>query len=956
METVTEEIEATVALPANESTDSAVDSTFSELDTAHSAIRQDKPEPVGIGSQASTAILAELFVQVLQQRSPATVAFFKADDLTQQHALDIDTESGRLAGAEDQAMIKDYMQACGIWFHLLNIAEKIGVDQQRNAVDMQSDGKSPGTFASVFAYAKQAGMSAEEVSRQLAKLSTGVVLTAHPTEARRVTIVDIHRRIYRKVSRLGAGLLSTAEQQQLATQIRNEIDLLWLTGDIYLEKPTVGSEVSKGMHFFKKSLFDSVVGVYSRLQSGLSEHYPQAATQVPAVLKFGSWIGGDRDGNPNVTNSVTWDALLAGRDAALQRHTVSLKHLISRLSIAEHSIDAPDWFKARLEDELRGMAAADSIRQRNPGEIFRQYIACMLHKLDLTNAVDRYRKSQQLINDLDNLSQALHEAGCGAHSDYLIQPIRREVETFGFRTASLDLRENSQSLNAALAEIWSQFNGSGNDWMDTAPEVESDEWLAWLQSELDRDYPDGRGVDFSSLSEATVQTLGMFQLIARASRELDAGAIGTFIISMSRCVADILGAYLLARYAGAFANEGNARVCIVPIVPLFETIDDLRSAPAILTELMTSELVRRSIKYSGGSQEVMVGYSDSNKDGGFLTATWEVSKAQAVMQQAARRCGVEVSFFHGRGGSVSRGGAPTGRAIAAQPANTINGRLRITEQGEVVSAKYSNRKVAEYQLELLLSGVLEHTLKSPDEPELSLNKEFDEVMESLSALSYAQYRELADMPELLTFYSVASPVEELALLKLGSRPARRFGAASLDDLRAIPWVFAWSQNRLFVPGWYGVGTALASLKQSRGEAGWKLLQRMYRESRVFRLVIDEVEKSILQVDLEVARGYADLVEDQMLADRVYQRITEEFNITTEKILALTGESVLCERFETVGDLHTRRQHMLKQAGLKQIQLLERYRAARQEGRYDEDCLTALLLSINCVSSGLGWTG
>jgi phosphoenolpyruvate carboxylase len=357
------------------------------------------------------------------------------------------------------------------------------------------------------------------------------------------------------------------------------------------------------------------------------------------------------------------------------------------------------------------------------------------------------------------------------------------------------------------------------------------------------------------------------------------------------------------------------------------------------------------VKYLGGTQEVMIGYSDSNKDGGFVTSNWELYRAQAALTRVGARAGIPISFFHGRGGSVSRGGAPTGHAIAAQPAGSIHGRMRLTEQGEVVSSKYANKGTAQYQMELLAASVLAHTLKSLDEKELQSNPEFQEALDALSNLAFTCYRGLAEMGGLVDYYNAASPVEELTQLNIGSRPARRFGARSLADLRAIPWVFAWTQNRHHVPAWYGLGSALRSFIDVRGDDGRDLLRRMFAESRLFRLVIDEAEKSLCFVDLDVARSYAALLPDGALRERLFGMVEREYELSCRAVLELTGEDRLGRRFRKFSRKLQRRGAILKQVGLVQARLVRRFRDRR-----DHADLVPLLLSINCVSSGLGWTG
>jgi phosphoenolpyruvate carboxylase len=447
----------------------------------------------------------------------------------------------------------------------------------------------------------------------------------------------------------------------------------------------------------------------------------------------------------------------------------------------------------------------------------------------------------------------------------------------------------------------------------------------------------------------------MFQLVRELREEIDREAFGSFILSMTRSVSDVLGAYLLAKHAGLFADTGAVESCTLPIVPLFETIEDLQRAPAIMRELLTIPLVRRSVRSQGGVQEVMIGYSDSNKDGGFLTSNWELSKAQIKLTRLGKEAGIPIAFFHGRGGSVSRGGAPTGRAIAAQPAGSIQGRMRITEQGEVVSFKYANRGTAQYQIELLAASVVEHSLKSEREKALAPTAEFDEAMEALSGAAQACYRQLIDHPDLLPYYQAASPLEELSMLNLGSRPARRFGARSLHDLRAIPWVFAWSQNRHFVPGWYGVGSGILTFLQVRGQRGAALLDRMFSESRLFRLIVDEVEKTLSYVDLEIAREYAELVPEPSVRASILGMVEEEYYRTVEAVLKISGGRELVERYPRFRRRLARRLPTINQVSRQQIELLRRFRESGGD-KSQEEQMSALLLSINTIAAGFGATG
>jgi phosphoenolpyruvate carboxylase len=447
----------------------------------------------------------------------------------------------------------------------------------------------------------------------------------------------------------------------------------------------------------------------------------------------------------------------------------------------------------------------------------------------------------------------------------------------------------------------------------------------------------------------------MFELARDKGNEFDREAFGSFILSMTRSVADILGAYLLAKEAGLFLDAAGVEACTLPIVPLFETIADLRAAPAIMRELLSLPVVRRSARAQGGVQEVMIGYSDSNKDGGFLASNWELAKAQTRLTKIGSEAGIPIAFFHGRGGSVSRGGAPTAQAIAAQPAGSINGRLRVTEQGEVVSFKYANRGTAAYQMEVLGAAVLKHALISEREQALVPRAEFDEAMEALSGAAYAAYAGLISHPDLLPYFQAASPLEEIALLNIGSRPARRFGARSLGDLRAIPFVFAWSQNRHVVTGWYGTGSGIASFLDVRKGRGEALLRRMFTESRLFRLIIGEVEKTLCLVDLKIAREYAGLVADMAKRDAIFALIEQEFRLTCDMVLRISQEREIGERFPSYRARLAHRLPTINQVNRDQVELLRRFRACETEEAM-EAYKSNLLLSINCIASGLGATG
>jgi len=850
------------------------------------------------------------------------------------------------------------LQVQGIWFQLLSIAEQNAAMRRRRQIEAErGHDQLRGTFENVISSAAASGIKADNIRALLDQLRVRPVITAHPTEAKRVTVLEKHRRIYRRLVDLESPRWTPRERQALVAGLRNDIELLWLTGELRLAKPTVPQEVYWGLHYFNETLFEAVPDLMAKVERALAEYYPGETFQVPAFFQFGSWVGGDRDGNPFVTNDVTRSTLLENRLTGVRRYHRRLGELARALSITERAITVSDRFRQALERELAATGEAEAIATRNPGEVFRQYLATMLRRLEvMIRATERgeslvdpagYASADALIADLKLIETELLEADRPEIAEALVRPVRREVEAFRFSTVRLDVRENTTKLNAALRALHSATTGGAE--APGNPEA----WRTWIAAELAR--PLAPNAPLPTLPKDSAETLGMFALVRQLREEVDREAFGSFVLSMTRSVSDILGAYLLAKTAGLFADAPGVESATLPIVPLFETIDDLQRAPAIMKELLNVPVVRRSVRAQGGVQEVMIGYSDSNKDGGFLASNWELYKAQIKLTRVGREAGVPIAFFHGRGGSVSRGGAPTGRAIAAQPAGSIGGRLRITEQGEVVSFKYANRGTAQYQIELLAASVAEHTLKSEREEALVPTAEGDEAMEALSGAAMAAYRRLIDDPNLLPYYQAASPLEELTLLNMGSRPARRFGAQSLSDLRAIPWVFAWSQNRHFVPGWYGVGSGMLTFLQVRGQRGSTLLARMFADSRLFRLIVDEVEKTLSYVDLDLARQYAELVPDREVREAIFPMIEEEYHRTVEAVLRISGGRQLAERFPRFRRKLARRMPTLNQVSRQQIELLRRFRESGGD-RTQEEQLSALLLSINAIAAGFGATG
>ncbi len=843
-----------------------------------------------------------------------------------------------LAGAERELPegkhLISYLQALNIWFQLLKIVEEnAGMRVRRKAETEQGPQAVEGSFAK--ALAECGDVSPEDFKASADRLSVGPTLTAHPTEAKRVTVLEIHRRIYRALVTLETQRWTPRERREMLLDVESEIDLLWLTGELRLERPSPEDEIEWGLQFFRDSLFDAIPELFDAFHVAAQGRFALDDDSTPCV-QFHSWIGGDRDGNPNVSIQTTRTALERNRAAILEKYLSALTNAAQQISIsATISGLRPDAVDSLNQIIAASPPAAAGDTHRNPGEHFRQAFSAMRRRMVATrDRADRaYTHVSAFVADLRRIETALGSIEADRLASRLVRPIRWQAEVFGFRTVTLDVRQNSSVTTRVIADIWSQ---SG-----TSPEYGTPEWSEHLRSqlatadlpEIDRDRLDGEGQEL----------LGLLDLMRTAQRGGDPQAVGPFILSMTRSCDDLLGIFLLARYAGFGSEKLDLRV-----VPLFETIEDLRAAPQILDDLLKVPLARRSLVGMSHTIEVMLGYSDSNKDGGFICSTWELEKAQRNISRTLEAQELKPVFFHGRGGSVSRGGAPTERAIAAQPKGTIHGKLRTTEQGEVVSSKFANRGTARHELELLASSVLARSLNRhvPD-----IEPDFHDALEALSGMSQTAYSTLLHQPGFIDYFQQASPVEELAMLKMGSRPARRFGAKSLDDLRAIPWVFAWSQNRHLVTGWYGFGSAIASFRRFRREEGDALLQRMFGESLLFRLIIDEVEKSLFHADMAIAARYATLVTDSDIGETIFGLIRREHEASCEELRAITGSAQIGARFPNMKGRFARVRGELDRVHDIQIAQLRQIRAAG-----DGKGTVPLMQSMNCVAAALGWTG
>ncbi|MFV1859243.1 MAG: phosphoenolpyruvate carboxylase [Anaerolineales bacterium] len=865
------------------------------------------------------------------------------------------------------------LKAFTTYFHLVNLAE----EHQRVRVLRTREkgaGASPLTHSiaeAVYALSAQ-GMPAEGMQELLNRLSIEMVFTAHPTQSKRRTVLEKLRAISTALYQLDTQDLLPWERDRLLANLRAHITLLWLTDEVRERRPTLFDEVRNGLWYFSETLFDVAPEIYHSLHQALAQAYPGCPFQVPAFLRFGSWIGGDRDGNPHVTAEVTAKTFRLHREMAQQHHGQTLLWLIGELSLSGGG--------ARLTPALREFVAGQSARYpdlaqalegRNLDEPYRQALSFIAHRLGEHTPPGRppgpggpddpwpqlaYVGGLELLADLSRVAESLQHTSSAVLVEERLAPLLRQVETFGLHTAALDIRQHSAEHEAVVAELLSAAGIASN--YDALPEADRVTLLNQLLEtatfpSVDPSTLSGAstGASAEALSPAlersegtsqTVEILDLFQLLRRVCDE-DPQALGCYLISMARQPSDVLEVLWLA---------GTSAVRGLDIAPLFETIADLELAPAVLETLLGTPAYRTHLRARGDHQLIQLGYSDSTKDGGYLMANWALYRAQRALTAVARPHGVRLTFFHGRGGAVGRGGGPTHRAILGLPPDSMDGHIRLTEQGEVLFDHFAHPAIARRYLDQVIGAVLQVSAAQPAETE----PEWEEVMESLSAIAYDAYRNLVyETPGFPDYFHQATPIDVIIELAIGSRPARRTATERLDDLRAIPWVFAWMQSRHTLPGWYGLGSALAHTMQATPD-GLETLQSLYRDWLFFRAVVDNAQMALSKADMAIAARYAELVADHALGQRIFGQIAAEHARTRQALLAVTEQQALLDNEPVLQRAIRLRNPYVDPLSLIQIGLLRRLRALAQDSAEREVVVDALRLSTVGIAAGLKNTG
>ncbi|GKU76648.1 phosphoenolpyruvate carboxylase [Paenibacillus sp. L3-i20] len=850
------------------------------------------------------------------------------------------------------------IRAFALYFQLVNIAEQNHrIRRKRDYEVSTGEAIQRGSIESAIQDLKERRIDINDVQDILGGISLELVMTAHPTEATRRAVLDIHKRIAEDVMLLDNPTLTYREREKLKEKLMNEVLILWQTDELRDRKPTVIDEVRNGLYYFDETLFEVLPNVYEELERCLNKYYPAEHWHVPDYLRFGSWIGGDRDGNPSVKANVTWETLQLHRQLALRKYEEKLNGLMDLLSFSTNLVTVSDELIESIRIDREHVELKCVELWRNTKEPYRIKLGFMLEKLantrdeSLKGTPMRYNNPNELRDDLLVIDRSLRHHYANYVADTDLAKLVRQVELFGFHLMALDIRQHSKEHENAMAEILAKMH-IVEDYASLS-EPEKTELLHKLLN-------DPRPLTSSHLdySEATRECLDVYHTIYRAQGEFGENCINSYLISMTQAASDLLEVMVFAKEVGLFRQEASGTVrCTLQSVPLFETIDDLHAAPGIMTELFELPVYRKAVEARGDLHEIMLGYSDSNKDGGVVTANWELRVALKEITAAAKAYGVKLKFFHGRGGALGRGGMPLNRSILAQPPHTIGGGIKITEQGEVLSSRYSMQGIAYRSLEQATWALITaaRMAKYPEQESAS-EAEWDAIARSISETALNKYQDLIFRdPDFLQFFRESTPLPEVGELNIGSRPSKRKNSDRFEDLRAIPWVFAWTQSRYLLPAWYAAGTALQQYVLDQPEK-MDTLKTMYEHFPFFRSLIDNLQMALAKSDLIIAKEYATMIKDQSIRDRIFSQIEEEYALTSKLILDITGQEEILDNVPVIQESIRLRNPYVDPLSYMQVQLLTELRELRDNDQDDPELLREVLLTINGIAAGLRNTG
>lgn len=847
------------------------------------------------------------------------------------------------------------IRAFAIYFQLVNIAEQNHrIRRKRDYERTAGESVQPGSIEDSIRELKNLGISFAEVQEMIQGISLELVMTAHPTEATRRAVLDIHKRIANDVMELDNPNLTFREREQLREKLLGEVITLWQTDELRDRKPTVIDEVKYGLYYFDETLFDVLPQVYQELERCLHKYYPEESWYVPTFLKFGSWIGGDRDGNPSVTSKITWQTLTMHRNLVLKKYEEQLTGLMRHMSFSKNIVEVTKELLDSIEKDRSNVILPPDVVWRNEKEPYRIKVKYMIQKI--RNTADpnvgegqKYNNPSEFMEDLLVMERSLRNHYADFIADTYVRTIIRQVELFGFHLVTLDIRQHSKEHESAMTEILAKMSICPD--YGALTEEQKIELLTGILND-----PRPITSPYLHYTESTQECLDVYRVIRKAQQEFGRSCISSYLISMTQGASDLLEVLVFGKEAGLYQHEEDGSItCTLQSVPLFETIDDLHAAPEIMTTLFQIPAYRNSLNSTNHLQEIMLGYSDSNKDGGVITANWELRVALRSITAAAKPFGVKLKFFHGRGGALGRGGMPLNRSILAQPADTVGGGIKITEQGEVLSSRYSMKGIAYRSLEQATSALITSALWAKNPQINDAEQGWEEIMSRISEKAQQKYQDLIFRdPDFLTFFKETTPLPEIGELNIGSRPSKRKNSDRFEDLRAIPWVFAWTQSRYLLPAWYASGYGLNSFYQENPD-NLKVMQDMYQHWSFFRSLIDNLQMALAKADLVIAKEYSSLIHDRGIAERIFNLIQDEYRQTSELILKITGQQEILDNVPVIQESIRLRNPYVDPLSYMQVGLLSELRSLREQGDADS-LLREVLLTINGIAAGLRNTG
>jgi phosphoenolpyruvate carboxylase len=842
------------------------------------------------------------------------------------------------------------IRAFSIYFHLVNIAEQNHRIRRQRQYQLQGENSvQPLSIESAVASLKGSDFTEDTIQQVLNDLSIELIITAHPTEATKRTVLEIQKRISMLLQQIDNPMLNKKQRKELDESLFNEVTALWQTDELRDRKPTVLDEVKNGLYYFDQTLFEVLPGIHQEIENQLQGYYPGQTWKVPNFLFFGSWIGGDRDGNPNVTPEITWETLKLQRRLVLKKYKKAVTDLMKRFSQSTTRVSfSEELIRSVEEDEKKFLEPGEAWTVE--GEIYRRKFAVILKRLRTVGENEYgYRRAEELLNDLVLIKESAEQHQPAPNKLKTIRKLVRQVELFGFHLATLDIRNHSGEHETAVTEILRAVNVTEN-----YAALSEEEKVAILERVLNEPRP--LLLLQEDYSKETQGVLNVFQMIKKAHSEFGSRSIEVYLVSMTQSASDLLEVLVLAKEAGIYRLHANGRVeSHLHVAPLLETVDDLIAGPGIMKKLFEMDVYRNHITERGNHQEIMLGYSDGSKDGGTLTANWKLFKAQKEIHDMAKEFNIRLKFFHGRGGSLGRGGGPLHRSILSQPAETLGDGVKITEQGEVLSSRYLLEDIAYRNLEQAASVLLEASANASKNLLQGFVREtsWEEAMEAISKQALTKYQSLVfGDPDFLTYFKQATPLRELGALNIGSRPMSRKGSERFEDLRAIPWVFAWTQSRQMIPAWYAAGTGLQSFA-AKSEENLQLLKKMYVSWPFFQLTINNLQMALMKADLQTAKEYIHLVEDQTIAERIFQDISDEYKVTRNILLQITGNQELLDHTPNIQESIYKRNPYVDPLNFLQVHLIQNMRNTADPS---DELLTEVLLTISGVAAGLVNTG